>query len=216
MSAAAPPQLVDERCLARCTALAEALAECERSAKSRCKPEYSAWRTHCVTNSACNPSGKQRDPHKNERRCETLARRVAICDASIDGQAKRSATRDCESARAKFESLCSGVVMHEDDAVNSEAITTSYCEAAANRPSGPSTGTPTSPHPVFALAYAAMLLSGVACGGIAIVSAMQVGGSTRSSRTQQLMQARIYGQAGVVSTIAGMIGLNGYAPPGRN
>jgi hypothetical protein len=128
-------QPVDERCAERCAALAKAVAECERQhSPSYCKPEFTRWRQFCVTNSACNPAGKQHDPLRSERRCAALAKRVAICEASLDGQARPSATGDCNEQRRRWRAACDGIVVHEqplaDPGQRSRAITDAYLARA--------------------------------------------------------------------------------------
>ena len=80
---APPPLAVDERCAERCAALAESVARCEREERDPglCKAPFSKWRTYCVTNSACNPSGRQVDPMRMERKCEALAKRLSFFEA---------------------------------------------------------------------------------------------------------------------------------------
>ena len=126
---------VDARCADRCRALERSLAQCEEEhGPQRCKPEFNRWRGYCVTNSACNPAGQLADPLKAERKCEQLAKRVAICEASVDGQDKASSTRDCEHQRQRWVTLCSGVRSHEqreaDPAVRTASITAAYRQAA--------------------------------------------------------------------------------------
>ena len=105
-------QAVDARCAERCAALAESVAQCEReSSPALCKAQFTRWRTYCVTNSACNPAGRAHDPMRAERRCAGLAKRVASCAASVDGQA--ASTSDCDEHRRRWRSLCEGVAVHE-------------------------------------------------------------------------------------------------------
>ena len=63
-----------------------------------------------------------------------LAKRVAICEASIDGQAKSSSTRDCEEQRQRWRMLCTGVRSHDqqeaDPNLRTVAITQTYRQAA--------------------------------------------------------------------------------------
>lgn len=137
----ASAQAVDARCADRCAALFAAVSACEREhAPAACKQPFQAWRSHCVTNSACNPSGRQIDPIKAERRCAALAKRVAVCEASITGQAQASVTADCRKQRSDYQRLCSSVVVHgeePDAAERSRAITERYREAAAKQPPQP-------------------------------------------------------------------------------
>ena len=133
-------QLVDERCAARCQLLADSL--CERTSTAptaECELHLKRWRDFCVTNSACNPAGRQQDPGRAEKRCAALAKRVAICGASVDGQARPSGTAGCEEQRRRWQALCDGVRVRGDIGVGagvdahdrSKAITQAYREAAA-------------------------------------------------------------------------------------
>lgn len=156
-----------------------------------------------------------------ERKCATLAKRVAICDWSVDGQDKPSVTRDCVAQRERYRALCSGVVLHEGEAepdVDSKAITDAYREAAAARAGavdGASASDDIFSHPIVAGVSAAAILGGAVCGVLAVQAATGFGASassssTTTSKTQRLMQARVYGQAGVIATVVGAVGLSKY------
>lgn len=71
---------------------------------------------------------------KVERKCLALAKRMAICENSVDGQSKPSSTPDCDAQRRRWQSLCTGVAQHEqvepDMAARTQAISEKYRVAA--------------------------------------------------------------------------------------
>ena len=216
---------VDERCLGRCTLLAEALSACERD--GICGEHLQRFREHCVINSACNPSGRQQDPSKAAKKCRSLGKRVALCDSiSIDGQAKPSITADCEDQRRKFRALCGNVIKHERAApADSSAITAAYRDAARAAKHAPTLdqlggdgiagriadalisedGKPSAiPHILHG--YPAAAIASIAS-PIFLARAATEPATSALPGTQRLMQARVVGQAVVVASTALVIGL---------
>ena len=217
-------QAVDERCRAKCTALAQSITRCETErGPNACKTEFSAWRSYCVTNSACNPSGKQVDPMRAERKCAALAKRVQICEASITNVQQQSATADCVEQRRRWNELCSGVNIHEvrepDPESRTQAITQQYKEAPPPPPppeAGPllkalasrlsSSDTLASrlcylmgDHPAVAIMTLAGTLS--AC----VLLRQQPPGVVTGA--QRLMAGRVYVQGAVVASTALVLGV---------
>ena len=142
-------QVVDERCASRCAELMGALERCEQEAPttSSCTTEFARWRSFCVTNSACNPSGRQHDPLRAERKCASLSKRVKICERSVTGQAGESSTTDCEEHRRRYNKLCNDVAMHAmpepDPIARSQAITATYRRVASAAAAGGADATDT-------------------------------------------------------------------------
>ena len=224
-------QLVDERCAARCADLAASLADCERisGTPAQCKPYLKRWREFCVTNSACNPAGRQQDPARAEKRCAALAKRVAICGASVDGQARPSATADCEEQRRRWKALCSSVRvvdLNVSDGIDaqgrSQAITQAYREAATRESLQPQhsgfmeaaadmlggahktgLGRVICEHPVKAI----LAISAAGCGGMGYREATNPA-TAGLPLTQRLMHMRVYGQAFVVATTVSVMGMS--------
>ena len=216
-------QLVDERCRARCEKLAAALQQCQRThgASVVCTEPHKRWRNFCVTNSACNPAGKTQD---NERRCASLAKRVARCDnGSIDGQAQPSKTTDCEEQRRKWRALCKDTIVLEKTAPNTQAITQHYREAArketvvAQAPDARLTALATAvlalvggydsrparalyEHPVECI----VTIAGTLCG-----AAYYRESSLGPASASRLMHLRVFGQAAIVATTAAVMGVVG-------
>lgn len=79
-------------------------------------------------------AGRMVDPLKAERKCAQLAKRMAICEASVDGQAKPSSTPDCELQRQRWRESCTNVRVHElrevDPDARTQTITQAYRQAA--------------------------------------------------------------------------------------
>lgn len=208
-------------------ALAESLHSCEVTGASKCKSVYTSWRTYCVTNSACNPSGKNTDPTRAERKCTQLAKRIAICEASVDGQSKPSSTADCAEQRRAWMHLCTGVAVHDDTADTTRrtiAITDRY-RAAAKEEKVPEArggaivrfladqlecfdqnGAPMAAactiahHPIVAILGMA--------GSLSALGLLQNKPSTAAlAGAQRLMGARVHVQASVVSSVVVVMGL---------
>ena len=122
---------VDERCLRRCTELAAALTTCnDFSGGKECLEPLQKFREHCVQNSACNPSGRMQDPAKQAKKCAALAKRVARCEMSINGENEPSKTADCEQQRSCWRQSCSNVAsygaLEQATVVDSSALTRKY------------------------------------------------------------------------------------------
>ena len=218
-------QQVDERCRERCESLADAVASCESATNepSKCKDQFKKWRTHCVTNSACNPSGRNADPLRLERKCSALARRVAsICETSDGGH--------CDEHRTRWNSLCSGVAVHDVQEkrpdIRSQAITDQYRTAAKEaQPPEPRGGAivrlladqfsafDQDGHAMSAARAIAnrpaMAISTIAGSLSALLLQREAAKPTNSGVTgaQRLMAARVYVQACVVASVVVVIGL---------
>ena len=217
---------VDERCRGRCTALAEALAACEHNG-SNCIEHLQRFREHCVSNSACNPSGRQQDPAKAAKKCRALGKRVALCDSiSIDGQAKPSITADCVDQRRRWQTMCTSVIVHERaPPADTSAITAAYRDAARAEQRAPTLeqlgghgivgriadalvtedGEPSAIPFVFH-AYPAASIASIAA-PIFLARAATDPATSALPGVQRLMQARVVGQAVIVASTALVIGL---------
>jgi hypothetical protein len=144
-----------------------------------------------------------------------VARRIQECDSIGDeGRQRQPALQPkCDFHRREWNRLCSNVVVHDrvQSADLTSRVTQSYREAAeaaaAAATDGSSSGAP-GPSGLVALRLlsSGLTLGGAVCGVFAWREAVDQGG--RGRRTQRLMHARVFGQASVVMTIVGLVGLS--------
>lgn len=263
---------VDERCRDRCEKLLENLNSCAAADASHGQPAAQSCSTHmarfrdfCVSNSACNPSGRQQDPARLSKRCAALAKRVRRCDeSSIDGRKDRiSNSSDCQDQRARFRALCDSLPTAFEAAAaasdpsalslsSSASITASYRDAAAAAAThialsvpaaelvddsllgrladamaaggaeGDERGAeavaspllrPLHAYPLSSSACVLLLGGGLvaarraATAAVAAAPSASAQNAAASSGAQRLMQARVVGQAAIVATLVGAVGV---------